>query len=111
VILQQDVPPVMAFDLGRNFGFLTTLDFSGFRETINNIIDGILSSARFVSFRRTLLRCVRYVVANPSVACLSSVTLVQIFGNIFEPSNSSGTRIVCVKMLERNSTVLGDRAN
>jgi len=50
-----------------------------------------------------------------SVSRLSSVTFVQptqrvkLFRNIFAPSNSLWTSIVCVKILERNSRVLGDR--
>ena len=44
-------------------------------------------------------------VANPSVFCLSSVVFMQptqrieLFGNIFAPSDSLETRIVCVKIL------------
>ena len=34
---------------------------------------------------------------------------VKLFRNIFAPSNSLWTSIVCVKILERNSRVLGDR--
>jgi len=49
-----------------------------------------------------------YVVKNPSV-CLSSVTWLhptqrfELFGNIFAPSNSLGTRTFCVKIFKKNS--------
>jgi len=39
----------MAFDVGY-FGFLTTLDFSCFRDTIDNIMEGILISEVFKTF-------------------------------------------------------------
>ena len=50
-----------------------------------------------------------YDMSRPSVVCLSSVTLLHTrqrivpFGNIFAPSNSSGTQTVCIKILGKNS--------
>jgi len=50
----------------------------------------------------------------PSV-CRLAVTLLHptqiLFGNIFAPSNSLGTRTVCTKILGRHSRLLEDRAS
>ena len=68
-------------------------------------------------FERTLLRYVTFAICRRKSVCSLSVTFVQHTrrakrsSNIFAPTNSLGTRTVCVKILERNlKAVLGDRA-
>ena len=58
-------------------------------------------------FRWTLLRSPYGMPHEPSVCRLSSVTLlhrtqkVELFGNIFAPSNSLGTGTLCIKILTK----------
>jgi len=70
--------------------------------------DSDLTSVTFwLVFGRTLLRYVRLMSSVClSVVCLSSVTLLQrleLFGNIFAPTDSSGIRTAFIKILGKHS--------
>jgi len=50
------------------------------------------------------------VVFRLFVTFMQPTQRVELLGNIFAPSNSSGTRSVCINILEKNQEVLGDSA-